>query len=339
MELIIQTLSRSGKVSQQQKASSNVIRIGRAYDNDIILEDIHISEHHAQISQNELGEFEIEDLNSLNHVFDKDKNQLLNKKTLKSGDEFYLGKLRIKILSPHHPVAETIALTKSEETAEFFSSKLFFITSFSLFISLFALTEYLTFFGEFKIKQLFNPVLSLIFALTLWPIFWSLLSRFFKHEARFWAHLSTLLITLLSLKALTSVSSLVAYNTNGTIANVMNAMVGFVIVFACLRFSLYLFNQKRDRRQLWLSFSLSCFLFGLASLGYYAKHKDFSARPSYSGLILPSQFLLKDSISIGDFVDNNSELYSSAQQEAREKKQDEHSTDQNETENENLIEM
>lgn len=323
MELIIQTLSRSGKVSQQQKAAADVIRIGRAYDNDIILEDIHISEHHAQISQNEFGELEITDLNSLNHVFDKDKNKLSGTKTLQSGDEFYLGKLRIKILLPHHPVAETIALTKSEETAEFFSSKAVFISSFSLFIGLFALSEYLTFFGEFKLKQLFNPVLSLIFALTLWPIFWSLLSRFFKHEARFWAHLSTLLVTLLSLKVLTSVTSLVAYNINGTVANSINALVGFVVIFACLRFSLYLFNQKRDRRQLWLSFSLTCFLFGLASLGYYAKHKDFSARPSYSGLVLPNQFLLKDSISIDNFVDSNNELYATAQKEAREKKQNE----------------
>lgn len=339
MELIIQTLSRSGKVSQQQKASADAITIGRAYDNDIMLEDIHINEHHAQISQNEHGEFEIEDLNSLNHVFDKDKNQLQTKQAFKSGDEFFLGKLRIKILSPHHPVAETIALTKSEETAELFSSKSFFITCFGLFIGLFALSEYLTFFAEFKIKQLFNPMLSLIFALTLWPIFWSLISRFFKHEARFWAHLSTLLITLLSLKVLTSVTSLVAYNVNVTMANGMNALFGFVIIFACLRFSLYLFNQKRDRRQLWLSFSLTCFLFALASLGYYAKYKDFSPRPSYSGLVLPSQFLFKDSVSIEDFVDNNAQLYSSAQKEALENKQDDQSADVDEAENENIKEM
>ncbi len=318
MELIIQTLSRSGKVRNQQKVQGDKIKIGRAYDNQLILEDIHVSEHHALVSQNEAGDIQIEDLNSLNHLYTDDKRQINSAHPVQSGDEFYLGKLRIKILYLNHPVAETIALTKSEETAELFSCKRFNTIIFALFIALYGLSEYLSFFGEFKLKQLFVPVLSLIFALAIWPVFWSLLSRFFKHEARFWAHGATLIMTLFSLKALTLLTQLIAYNFDSGLATGINVAAGFIIVFACLRFSLYLFNQKSDKRQLWLGFSLTCFIFTLVSLNYYVKHRDFSPSPTYSSVILPSQFLFKNSKDINSFVESNRSLYQQAQEESAE---------------------
>lgn len=317
MELVIQVLSRSGKVSHQHRINAKEINIGRAYDNQVIIEDIHVSEHHAQIKANELGEIEIIDLNSLNKVYDAKKKQIQRSKPINSGDEFYLGKLRIKILFASHPVPKTIKLTKSEETAELFTSTKWVVALSTLFFSLFAIGEYLSFLGEFEIKQLFTPLISLIFALLIWPVFWSLLSRFFKHDARFWAHFSTLLVTLLCLKGVTLLTQLISYNYSQQVAKTLIILSGFIIIMACFRFSLYLFNQKNDSRQLWLSFSLTCFIFSLASLGYYAKHKDFSPLPSYSGLILPSQLLWKEPITVDSFIDKSDSLFSQALVEAK----------------------
>ncbi|MCU4676407.1 FHA domain-containing protein [Catenovulum sp. 2E275] len=328
MELIIQVLSRSGKVDAQHKINANQINIGRAYDNQVILEDIHVSEHHARLSFNEAGEIQIEDLNSLNHLYDHNKNQLEGKTLINSGDEFYLGKLRLKILTPDHPVASTIALTKSEATAELFSSKRLNILLVAALLGLFGLQQYLTFFGEFQLKQLFTPLIGLVVALSIWPIFWSLLSRFFKHEARFWAHCATLILTLLCSELITGLSTFIGYNTSADLGLGIQLAAEFIIVFACFRFSLYLFNQKMDSRQLWLSFSLTCFLFSLVGLSYYAKNRDFSAVPAYSGTILPNQFLFKQSESIDTFVQNNQSLYAKAQLEAVKDQTDSDSDDE-----------
>lgn len=45
------------------------IKIGKAPDNDIVVDDAHVSRHHAQLSRNEEGGWVLEDLDSTNGTF------------------------------------------------------------------------------------------------------------------------------------------------------------------------------------------------------------------------------------------------------------------------------
>lgn len=66
----IEILARNGEVLHRQRAHTLPIRLGRAYDNDFILDDEYAAAHHAVIEQAEDGSLLMRDLgtrNGLNH--------------------------------------------------------------------------------------------------------------------------------------------------------------------------------------------------------------------------------------------------------------------------------
>ncbi len=69
--------------------------LGRTSDNDIQLDSKYISRHHAQIISSLKGSY-VEDLNSTNGIFFG--NRRVKRRTLKDGDEFWMGKHRLTFL-------------------------------------------------------------------------------------------------------------------------------------------------------------------------------------------------------------------------------------------------
>ncbi|VXC78029.1 FHA domain-containing protein [Massilia sp. 9I] len=66
----VEILARNGEVLHRQRALSLPIRLGRAYDNDFILDDEYAAAHHAVIEQDADGKLLMRDLgtrNGLNH--------------------------------------------------------------------------------------------------------------------------------------------------------------------------------------------------------------------------------------------------------------------------------
>jgi len=85
----------SGQESEADLRCGRVI-LGRTSDNEIQLDSKYISRHHAQIVSN-LRESYVEDLNSTNGIFFG--NRRVKRRTLKDGDEFWMGKHRLTFLA------------------------------------------------------------------------------------------------------------------------------------------------------------------------------------------------------------------------------------------------
>lgn len=69
MAVIIEVLNKQHKVMERHKFAQTEVRLGRAYDNDVILYDRHVCPHHATLWQNEQGQWQLQDLASLNGSF------------------------------------------------------------------------------------------------------------------------------------------------------------------------------------------------------------------------------------------------------------------------------
>ena len=75
------------------------IRIGRAVDNDIHIDNLAVSEHHACIYMKDAA-LVVEDLNSLNGTFVNDRR--IKREALHSGDSIAVGKHRIMVDADHN---------------------------------------------------------------------------------------------------------------------------------------------------------------------------------------------------------------------------------------------
>ena len=69
MTMWIEVLSRHGDVSTRVRVTSDEARIGRAFDNDVVVDDPHVAPHHARIYRAEDGELVAEDLGTLNGLY------------------------------------------------------------------------------------------------------------------------------------------------------------------------------------------------------------------------------------------------------------------------------
>ncbi len=327
LDIVIQILSRSGKVKKQSRLKGNNIKLGRALNNDLVLDDPHICPNHAVVNLNENNQLLITDLSSINGLkrrSKKGKKTLLKTATpFNSGTEFYLGKQRIRILSSDHPVAQTQAITSSESIAEAFSSSWVALGCCSLFICFICLNAYLETFIEFKLRSLIPAVIGSLLSFALWPAFWSLISRFFKQEARFVAHITTFacsgLLILMSHHALLALS----YNIlNTSFFDFGEYTMLFTIGIITISFSLYLSTHLSFKRQNTIAaIIVSILLAVIFALGQTNK-KDFSSSAHYNGLLMPPAFLMKKGTRSQIFINNSHHLFENSKKEAKKKKQE-----------------
>ena len=89
--------SGGGRAGEHFSPQGERTTIGRSPDNDVFLDDVTVSRKHAVLVQSD-GEFEIEDLGSLNGTF-VNRRRIDAVTRLQSGDEVQIGKYRLSFIS------------------------------------------------------------------------------------------------------------------------------------------------------------------------------------------------------------------------------------------------
>jgi pSer/pThr/pTyr-binding forkhead associated (FHA) protein len=106
-------------VLKEVTVGGQAVTIGRAPDNDIQIDNLAVSSHHAKV-YNEESRLVIEDLNSLNGTFVN--NQKIQRVNLKQGDQVLIGKHHLVVdmggeaAAPPLPESKKVAAPKVEET-------------------------------------------------------------------------------------------------------------------------------------------------------------------------------------------------------------------------------
>ena len=91
----VEVMNQHHQVDSRYKFDALPIRIGRAYDNDLILDDAYVAPYHAEITQNEDGAISIRDLGSKNGVMQHQ--QRVTALALKGDDLLQLGHTQIRV--------------------------------------------------------------------------------------------------------------------------------------------------------------------------------------------------------------------------------------------------
>ncbi len=163
MGIVIETLHRSGQVRNREIIHQYSVSLGRAYNNDIIIDDPFVDAHHLQLTLNQTGldaeslgaesgaelskqpdnenthsSFTITDQQSLNGTF-----SIVNNKRKKHSGDFTLGEggiivvgnTRLRIFTTESEISATQPLTRNEESADNLGSwklLLLLLSAFSL---------------------------------------------------------------------------------------------------------------------------------------------------------------------------------------------------------------
>jgi pSer/pThr/pTyr-binding forkhead associated (FHA) protein len=175
----IEVLSRHGEVAVRERIEAPEARIGRAFDNDVVIDDVHVAPHHLRIYRGEDGELVAEDLGTLNGLFPEHGAKPVSTLSLAKEPGIRIGRTTLRVHDSAHPVAAERLLTPPRAHARWASG-----LGISLLFALLAL-QWLNLTAEPSASQMLLPLLGFVTILALWTSLWAMLSRVFFGQARF----------------------------------------------------------------------------------------------------------------------------------------------------------
>ena len=276
--ILIEVLDRRGRVRERLRLSRLPAFVGRAYTNDVVLEDRFVSPRHCAIRETESGEILLEDLESLNGV------KVLNPSsdgslTLRSGDRFRVGETILRLVDADHPVAPAEALPADEGgfLHALRDSRLALAIVVAC-VAIFVLDEYLAAYYDTGFMPVASPALLGLGALGLWSGIWGFANRLLTHRFDYLRHLAC---ACLAAVAYVFVESLSEYAEFVSSSQGLGSAIGFLgaatttAVLLSAHLAVIPASTRRLRR-VWALGGTSLLL-GLAGLLSYTGPEDLAS--------------------------------------------------------------
>jgi len=175
----IEVLAGHGEVASRSRIEAEEARIGRAFDNDVVVDDPHVAPHHLRIFRAEDGELFAEDLGTMNGLYREHGRSRTQRLALASEPGIRIGRTILRVHDARHAVAPERLMTPPRAHA-LWAAGLGGVLVLGL-----AVLEWLSVTGEPTANLLLLPLLGFVTVLALWTGFWSMLSRIFFGQARF----------------------------------------------------------------------------------------------------------------------------------------------------------
>ena len=175
----VEVLSRHRSVVSRHRCAGRGVRIGRAYTNDVILDDPYVAPEHAHIVRDEASRLVVEDLGTANGLFAGHGAGRLERLALDDDSIFRLGHTYLRVRKTDHAVAPERQFwqqARAWPAILILAAALIAAETGSLWLG-----DY----GEPKASTYVVPLLGAAVAIAVWSLAWSIISRIFAGQARF----------------------------------------------------------------------------------------------------------------------------------------------------------
>jgi len=317
MAILVEVLNSQLKVVERHKFSQRQIRLGRAFDNDVILFDKHVCPHHAQLLQDEQGAWLLQDLSSVNGSFVKDRQSVQHTEPLRSGEICWLGEQALRLYDEQHPVAATQPFSLMTQRLTGMGHWLWILLFMLTIAGAHVANVWLTLPNQYQhlwpIRLLEIPKSLLMFS--LWPALLALWSRFQQQDSFFLPQLS-LTFGAVAVSALWgALSYWLGFNANGAAwSGWLDVMTDSAIFWLLFAGNLWLATQWRRRSQLLLVTALTALITAQQWAQLLLPPPPFERAPRYDSRLLPSVFFLGKGQTEEEYRQQLQQLFEAEQQ-------------------------
>ena len=315
MAIIVEVLNKQHKVTERHKFAQHRVALGRAYDNDVILYDKHVCPHHAELIQDEDGQWVLRDLASMNGSYLEPKQALTQPEPLKSGQLCWLGEQPVRIYDDTHQVAPALPFNAIEQRL-LRCGHLGLILLLLMFVLLEEVFHIWLAAPDQQQAQWSRSLANLpllLMALTLWPAVLALWSKINQHEARFLPQLGITFIGISLMAVWQGVLAVLNFSFDGANAiNWLQEAGRLVLLTLLLGANFYLAMQLSVFKKMALAFGLALLL-SVQSLGLGFWFDDArQLAPQFDNSLLPFSFYLNEPVSAEDFAQSSNSLFEAA---------------------------
>lgn len=301
--VISEVLDRFGKVKERIKVADFPCRIGRGYDNDIILDDPYISPSHVELILDGSNNVVINDLRSVNGMYSLAPLKRQDSLVLQDNQRIRIGQTDIRFRTSFFLVKETIQdLRKPHSAASILGSGLALPLvwgTLSVFILWMTYLESVT---DVTFTQLLGKALPIFIMVPLWAFAWSIVSKIVTHKFYFIYHAVWAGILLLLLSSIGIALEYIEFAMGIDGFNDSAALVTDVIITAILFYGHLRYSTTYTRQTSGVVATLTAFIlvFTIGLLNYLSQ-PEFSNQPQFSAVLKPPAYVLRDSSSIDGF--------------------------------------
>jgi hypothetical protein len=222
----IEVLGRHHEVASRHRLEAGALAIGRAYDNDLILDDPAVAAHHVTIAQDEAGAWFAQDRGSVNGLYIEGSTQRRERIALSGGEVLRVGRTLLRLRNASFPVAPERAIESGTPHWRLIGAGSLVAAAVILAGTWLSQTV------KPEVSSYLTPLAATAAFLLLWVGFWSLMSRIFAGQARFERHLLVALAGFLVNLALDKGWDLVAYVFAIPTSALGSSAVGWALVAA-----------------------------------------------------------------------------------------------------------
>jgi len=179
-------------VAARHRFGASEVRIGRGYDNDVVIDDPYVAAQHLVIRRDDSGALVAHDIGSANGTFLQPGGRRVETVVLDGDAVLRIGHTQLRVRDPSYPVGRERA---SERPRPVWPSAV------ALAIAIIAveiLSLWLKETGEAKLSRYLQPPVILVAVVLGWTAVWAILSRIFAGQARFERNVRIALVGMLA---------------------------------------------------------------------------------------------------------------------------------------------
>lgn len=259
----VEIVTRTGDVKQRYPLHELPVRIGRAYDNDIILDDPHIAPHHAIIETSEAGDILIRGLESRNGIVHK--RQRVQQLQLDGHTIVRLGHTSLRVRQRNFIVAEEVA----DSTNHHWEGWPPLLAGLLLIALQASFSHWLSQTGKTEWLEYLSTIAAQIIGMVFWSGAWALANHLFSGQLRFGRHLFVVASGIIIAELWGLLSIYLAYAFSLEFFTRYATHFDIVIIAAVLFFHMVTLMPRRRRQWGALALLLALGASGLSAINSY----------------------------------------------------------------------
>jgi hypothetical protein len=225
----VEILSRHQDVVARHRVDGDEATLGRAYDNDVVLDDPYAAAHHVRIARDAEGRLVAHDLGSVNGLYAGDDRERKTDVMLDGERALRVGRTLVRVRDAAYTVSAERVATPVARTWPMVLALCAAVAVVSV-VSL-----WLSETTETQLSRYVLPLIAMATIVAIWTTVWALMCRIFSGHARFERHLTIALTGLLAFFLFDEVTDYGAFGLSlRGLADL--AYVGNWLIFAALCF-------------------------------------------------------------------------------------------------------
>ncbi|GGW67564.1 FHA domain-containing protein [Alishewanella tabrizica] len=308
MAIIVELLNSQGKPVSIHKFTQSDIRIGRSYENDVIVQDPYCCAEHAVLSCNDQGHWHMRDLASVNGTVNSQGQRIDFMSIAANGQEFMLGQQRLRVLLSDAAIAPTRIIAQGWHSLRILSSLPLLVLVLLIVALDMAYGTWIDVLGEAAEKwqrQLLVIPFFLLIPL-LWPALLALFARFRGQDAHFRQQAALVYAVVAAWVLWDIMANWLGFNfSDSTLFGVLQKVVPTMLLLSLFwyGFSLVAIQRKSVQAILTLALASTYWLFP------YIQSAGPNIQPRYEANLLPQAFLVTSPSNSTDFMAASQSLY------------------------------